>query len=62
MSRFVQVVGLCFEHSCGFTLNEVYELHTCNDEEYAYDDCGRENYSITNCVKTEPVDSMQLSL
>ncbi|WP_342422340.1 hypothetical protein [Paenibacillus sp. FSL E2-0178] len=59
MSKFVKVVGFAFDINCGFTQNKVYELHTCNDEEFAYDDFGRENYSITNCVKTEEVEYSQ---
>lgn len=59
MSKFVKVVGFAFGHNCGFTLDEVYELHTCNDEEFAYDDNGRENYSIMNCVRTIPFEYSQ---
>jgi hypothetical protein len=56
MNKFVRVTGFCFATNCGFTLNKVYELHTCNGEEFAYDDNGKDNYSIMNCVKTEVVE------
>lgn len=55
MNKFVKVTGFCFDTNCGFTLGRVYEIHTCNDEEFAYDDNGRENYSIFNCIKTEVI-------
>ncbi|MEK4008350.1 hypothetical protein [Paenibacillus sp. FSL H3-0333] len=53
MSKYVKVTGFCFGCDCGFTLGKEYELHTCDGEEFAYDDFGRENYSITNCVRIE---------
>lgn len=67
MSKFVKVVGFCFNNDCGFTLGKEYEVFqsevTFRDgeyaeesmEEYVIDDHGRENYSIMNCVKIEAV-------
>lgn len=62
MSKYVKVVGFCFGHDCGFTLGNIYELHNSKDEEFAYDDHEKRNYSIINCVKTQPQDSFPILL
>ncbi|MNC45877.1 hypothetical protein D3C75_948670 [compost metagenome] len=58
--KFVRVIGFPFENNCDFTLGKIYEVFTSYDclpdgEEWAYDDEGRRNFAISNCVIAEAV-------
>lgn len=53
MSKFVRIIGFCFDYHCGFSIGKKYEVLTSvNGEEYAIDDEGRQNFAIYNCVRT----------